>query len=272
MLIYGRSMKGKSTFIRNIILNKHLKVDPKFFIFVFQTDNEENMQEKLKPFVDAVVETYHPFDEYDDAIIAISLDALDSTLLELRKKYPANPPKLLIIEDVMTEKMPKEIMSVLNDKCHHDNLCAMITNQQIYQRNGRWIRDCVQTIALFGGASIRSFKTFIKEYPPAAQATIRSHFSEAKANQEREKYDDNVVYIDPIIIDREGTSITIYCGLDDDDPLIVNELDNPTKDDVKTTRLANDFIRERAAKRRREDDNNDHGDHVTSSSSVVDIE
>jgi hypothetical protein len=199
-MVYGKSMSGKTTFILDLIIGEHFNPTPKqFYLLMPKPASEVVADHKIKSFVLTVVEGYNPYND-PKGMIFVSQDINGSGIAEVCEKIqsqPADIPKLLLIDDLLSDKMMKGLNKVANEVMHHSNVAVIITSQVYYLKDAKTLRDNSNYIVLFPGLS--DLGRFFAGYSADVSNTITSLLSQ----QRDDEFDVvGLEYPKPVLIDK----------------------------------------------------------------------
>lgn len=180
-----------------------------------------NSLEKIKPFIETLRCLSDAGVDKNGIHMSTSVQELKSQLI----KVSDDIPKLIIIDDFCTSKMPPELMQIINESVHHHYAFCVVTVQGFFIRDGPALRTAADYLVIFPGNAEQKLNLFLRDLPKGAAEVVTSHLS--MANQKRQDgLEDDYVYIrTPAIIDRSfnRSGITVWRGLHDRDPYVEDE-------------------------------------------------
>lgn len=183
MVIYGKSMCGKSTFVYDLIAGEHFKPKPElFYLLIPVTGIEDADKDKMKEFVSTVNDVYNPFSKHPEAITVVH--TCEDLNLKL-SKADKDIPKLVFIDDMLTEKLFNGIFTIVNEVMHRSNALVIITTQMLFLRNARALKENSTTLVVFSGQGEVSLKKFFSDYPEK----VRAHILNNLGDQRDEEWD-----------------------------------------------------------------------------------
>lgn len=217
MAIYGKSMSGKTTFFLDLLAGNNFEPQPElFFLLIPKTGVEKADREKMKEFVETVNTTYTPYDKHENAIVVVhDVEELNTEL----SKAKADIPKLVFIDDMLTENLMKGIMSIINEMMHRTNSCVALTTQMLFIRNAKAIKDNSNYLVIFPGQP--SLKKFLQDYP----TRIVKYVSNSLSEQRDEEWDvEEIQTPKPVIIVKNDrlAEVTVWRDVFDIEPLTMS--------------------------------------------------
>jgi hypothetical protein len=200
-MIYGKSMCGKTTFVMDLLAGEYFNPLPvQFYMLIPKPATEVVSDNKIKEFVTIVNDVYSPYNKPNGKIVVVQ-DENGSGIAEICEKIQGENkdiPKLLFIDDLLSDKMLKGLFKISNEVMHHSNACVLITSQMSYLKDAKPLRENCNYIVLFPG--LPDLTRFFSGYHTDVVKTISSMLSQ----QRDEEFDtDGLECPKPIIIDKE---------------------------------------------------------------------
>lgn len=253
IVAYGKSKSGKSTFVVDLILGRHLDPMPEQYFLLLNAQTAQEIKNKMNPILSAIRATYPPevYAKKDFVIncagfgeLAEKLASVDSDLANKMKI------KFIIIEDMITSSATKEIQDLMAKVSHHQNAGLYISTQVIFPKAGSHMRDNADIIVIFPG--FNDLSRFMNNFAPSVSEAVIERLSPESQHAVYESLPSEgkfqvrtPVIIDKSIHDGAVPQITIWLGLDDIDPLSTSAEGRSGKQYKTNSTLAQHLVNEK---------------------------
>ena len=260
MYIVGKTNQGKSTFIKDMLLNHRITPLPdNIFIQLGVDDVGDNKSIKLSVYLQALplLRNDDKTPKYDarNVFVISSIDDGKKKIDELWEKVKKDrglkelpeilrPNILWIADDTAASGVKSELVQFVSTGVHHKNVLLIASVQNPFTRDSKHIRGNASVFVVFGGHPLRTLMQFFSnELSEDAKSAILNMLTKESQASLEAKGEFN--HRTPAIVVKDPrhapNSVYIYRGLFDSEPIVIDQIDSEEVNKLKkSSSTAND--------------------------------